>query len=306
MRNVRVHAENSQTKTLSIHRCMHVSRVRARHEVWLKCEPLRFFSRFFARSFSGCLEPSDGSSDTFRLATTTSMRDSGLLDVLIEDFEAVNGFEVEYVAVGTGAALQLGRAGDVDALIVHAPDQEQAFIDDGYATKRTPIAHNAFVLLSPTVLNGSVYDAFEAIAEQEHCFVSRGDNSGTHAKEQAIWRHSTKHETLPSLKIQTVFIPPGRGISPSARAWVRRSTWRMRKTAQRCPIAVQPFDFRTPSIWNGTNLGTTSCSIPYAYLIVEPANSTAAQRFGDYLLNEGKSIIASYTINGDHPFFVDS
>ena len=69
------------------------------------------------------------------------MRDSGLLDVLIEDFEALNGIEVEYVAVGTGAALQLGRAGDVGALIVHAPDQEQAFIDDGYATKRTPIAH---------------------------------------------------------------------------------------------------------------------------------------------------------------------
>ena len=122
------------------------------------------FTLLLLAPLSGCLEPSDGSSDAFRLATTTSMRDSGLLDVLIEDFEALNGIEVEYVAVGTGAALQLGRAGDVDALIVHAPDQEQAFIDDGYATKRTPIAHNAFVLLSPTVLNGSVYDAFESLS----------------------------------------------------------------------------------------------------------------------------------------------
>ena len=118
-----------------------------------------------------------------------------VFDVLIEDFEALNGIEVEYVAVGTGAALQLGRAGDVDALIVHAPDQEQAFIDDGYATKRTPIAHNAFVLLSPTVLNGSVYGAFEAIAEQEHCFVSRGQLR--HARKGAGHLASPQRNTKP-------------------------------------------------------------------------------------------------------------
>ena len=66
--------------------------------------------------------------DSFRLGTTTSMRDSGLLDVLIEDFERLHDIDVEYVAVGTGAALELGRNGDVDALIVHAPDQEAKFI----------------------------------------------------------------------------------------------------------------------------------------------------------------------------------
>ena len=264
------------------------------------------FTLVLLAPLSGCFEPSDASSDAFRLATTTSMRDSGLLDVLIEDFEALNGIEVEYVAVGTGAALQLGRAGDVDALIVHAPGQEQAFIDDGYATKRTPIAHNAFVLLSPTVLNGSVYDAFEGIAEQEHCFVSRGDNSGTHAKEQAIWRHLNETRNLPLVEDSNGVHPPGAwyfSIGQGMGAAINMAhekdcaTLSDRGTALRFQntIDLERYEFGDDVMLN-----------PYAYLIVESANSTAAQRFGDYLVNEGKSIIASYTINGDHPFFVDS
>ena len=130
------------------------------------------------------------------------------MDVLIEDFEALNSIDVEYVAVGTGAACS-SVVGDVDALAVHAPDQEQAFIDDGYATKRTPIAHNAFVLLSPTVLNGSVYGAFEGIAEQEHCFVS-GDNPAREG--QAIWRHLNETRSLTLVEDSNGVHPPGRGI----------------------------------------------------------------------------------------------
>ena len=81
---------------------------------------------------TGCLQTST-SEASFRLATTTSMRDSGLLDVLVSEFETLHDVDVEYVAVGTGAALQLGMTGDVDALIVHAPQQEMNFIEDGYA-----------------------------------------------------------------------------------------------------------------------------------------------------------------------------
>lgn len=127
------------------------------------------------------------------LATTTSTYDSGLLDYLLPAFEEETGIKVEVVAVGTGQALEMGRNGDADVLLVHAPDQEEAFVGMGYGVDREPVMYNDFVIVGPEedpagiagMTDGAA--AFARIAAAEAPFVSRGDNSGTHMKERRIW-----------------------------------------------------------------------------------------------------------------------
>ena len=133
----------------------------------------------------GCVTPDE---DRMILATTTSMRDSGLLNVLLPAFTNATGHDVDVVAVGTGAALNLGRSGDADVLIVHAPEAEAAFLEEGHGTSRTVFAWNTFVLLTPEPMNGTLFDVLDTVVEEERCFVSRGDASGTHMKEQALWQ----------------------------------------------------------------------------------------------------------------------
>jgi len=138
--------------------------------------------------------------DALTLATTTSTRDSGLLDALIPLFESETGIKVKVIAVGSGQALEMGRRGDADILLTHAPKAEKEFVANGYGTKRTLIMHNDFVIVGPTdgSTNGSVNainegsnsaaKAFKEIAASEAKFVSRGDDSGTHRKEMALWQ----------------------------------------------------------------------------------------------------------------------
>ena len=127
------------------------------------------------------------------LATTTSTYDSGLLDAILPDFEQKTGIKVDVVAVGTGQALKLGQAKDADVLLVHAKSREEQFVADGYAPYRKDVMYNDFVILGPADdpagIRGmtSAADAFRKIAESQSTFVSRGDNSGTHMKEMAIW-----------------------------------------------------------------------------------------------------------------------
>lgn len=256
--------------------------------------------------FSGCLAPANEDSTTFRLATTTSMRDSGLLDLLTEEFETMYGLDVEYVAVGTGAALQLGRSGDVDALIVHAPQQEMNFIAEGYGLERIPVAYNAFVLLSPIHLEGSIFDAFETVAENEHCFVSRGDDSGTHAKEQAIWNHLNSTTGLELVEDSNGLHPSGAwyfSIGQGMGAAINMAhekeciTLSDRGTALQFQpqIDLQRYEFNDDIVDN-----------PYSYMIVTSSNHTTAHHFQTYLQSAGQSTIANYTINGDAAFFVYS
>lgn len=128
-----------------------------------------------------------------KLATTTSTENSGLLDELIPAFEKECGCIVDVIAVGTGKALQLGRQGDVDVVLVHAPKAEEKFVAEGYGLKRHPLMHNDFVIIGPksdpakSKEASSAADAFKRIAEKDATFVSRGDNSGTNKKEQQIW-----------------------------------------------------------------------------------------------------------------------
>lgn len=122
------------------------------------------------------------------IATTTSVENSGLLSYILPVFEEETGYKVNVVAVGTGAALELGRNGDVDALLVHAKDKELEFVEDGFGEKRADIMYNDFIFIGPEVIDQAPLDkAFQYMIDNNMPFFSRGDNSGTHMKELSLW-----------------------------------------------------------------------------------------------------------------------
>ena len=129
-----------------------------------------------------------------RLATTTSTDNSGLLAALLPQFEKQAGVKVHVIAVGTGKALRMGRDGDVDLVLVHAPAAEKAFVDAGYGVDRRHVMYNDFVLVGPAAdpagiaKSGDANMALERIAAKNALFVSRGDDSGTHKKERNLWQ----------------------------------------------------------------------------------------------------------------------
>ncbi|MBE9523812.1 MAG: substrate-binding domain-containing protein [Chloroflexi bacterium] len=130
------------------------------------------------------------------LATTTSTYDSGLLDVLMPIFEAETGYEVKVIAVGTGKALTMGREGNADLLLVHAPPDEEIFMAEGYGNLRLLVMHNDFIFVGPSTDPARIYPVIEPseivarIAENQGVFISRGDDSGTHKKEMQFWEQA--------------------------------------------------------------------------------------------------------------------
>jgi tungstate transport system substrate-binding protein len=128
------------------------------------------------------------------LATTTSTRDAGLLDSLLPVFERATGYRVKVIAVGSGQALEMGRRGDADVVLAHAPEAERTLADSGYFLRRRLVMHNDFLLVGPADdpagLRGmsDAALAFQRIAARNAAFVSRGDQSGTHMLEQKLWR----------------------------------------------------------------------------------------------------------------------
>ena len=128
------------------------------------------------------------------LATTTSTQDSGLLDYLLPDFEAQAGVPVDVIAVGSGQALKLGEDGNADVLLVHSRAKEDEFMAAGHGVRREDVMYNDFVILGPESdpagIKGitSAAEAFKKLAEMQSTFISRGDESGTHTKELAIWK----------------------------------------------------------------------------------------------------------------------
>ncbi len=140
----------------------------------------------------GC-QAKNSPQSTVRLATTTSVQDTGLLDVLTDAFQKDGKYTLKAIAVGSGQAMQLGMTGEADILWVHSPDDEKQFIDGGYGTDRTTFMHNDFVILGPAADPARVKgvkkaaDAFKKIAVAKALFISRGDKSGTHKKELKIW-----------------------------------------------------------------------------------------------------------------------
>lgn len=128
------------------------------------------------------------------LATTTSTQDSGLLDVLNPLFEKKTGYFVKTISVGSGQALAMGQKGEADVLLVHSPDAEKKLMADGFGVDRLLVMHNDFIVLGPSADPAGIKgvkttpEAFKKIASAGAIFLSRGDNSGTHAKEKGIWK----------------------------------------------------------------------------------------------------------------------
>ena len=131
---------------------------------------------------------------TLRMATTTSTDNSGLLGVLLPAFEKETGYKVHVIAVGTGKALRMGKDGDVDLVLVHAPGAEKAFVEKGHGVDRRGVMYNDFVIVGPAGdpagITGSTdaTDALERISGKRALFISRGDDSGTHKKELGLWQ----------------------------------------------------------------------------------------------------------------------
>lgn len=132
-----------------------------------------------------------------RLATTTSTQDSGLLDMLIPAFEKEYPVKVDVIAVGTGQALKLGEDGNADVLLVHDPEREKAFMEAGFGVRREEVMVNDFVLVGPAEdpadvkHASSIVNAFQRIAQRKALFISRGDSSGTHARELNLWKEAS-------------------------------------------------------------------------------------------------------------------
>ncbi|MBN2079997.1 MAG: substrate-binding domain-containing protein [Spirochaetes bacterium] len=149
-------------------------------------------------------------------ATTTSTQDTGLLDELIPVFEKAHGYRVKTIAVGSGQAMAMGERGEADLLLVHSKDAEERFIQKGYGVNRRIVMHNDFVILGPKKdpagIRGmaSAPGAFRKIAASKSLFVSRGDKSGTHVKEQKLWQKT--------------------GLNPEKQAWYQQTGLGMGQT----------------------------------------------------------------------------
>ena len=145
---------------------------------------------------TGLAEPSAAVSITVILATTTSLQDSGLLDVLVPMFEKRTGLTVKTISVGTGQALALAARGEADVTLAHAPALERKYVDEGRLLRRRLVMYNDFVIIGPpedpAAIRGlhQAVDAMRRIAVSRSRFVSRGDRSGTHTIEIALWQQA--------------------------------------------------------------------------------------------------------------------
>ena len=153
-----------------------------------------------APKYEGEIPAATEETKAIRLSTTTSVKDSGLWGVLEPAFEQKYGYELDIASAGTGKAIQAAKDGNADLILVHSKSQEEAFVEagfarvvDGFESERISFLYNYFVLCGPSadpagvILLPTVKEAFAAIAAGEHPFISRGDNSGTHTKELALW-----------------------------------------------------------------------------------------------------------------------
>lgn len=219
------------------------------------------------------------------LATTTSVRDAGLLEFLLPRFERESRQAVKVIAVGSGQAMELGRRGEADILIVHDPAAELEFMAQGYGSARFPLAHNEFAIVGPpgdpAGIRGasSAVRAFQAIAGSRVKFVSRGDRSGTQAKEFVLWRLAG---IAPNAKTDPWYVESGQGmgatlqIANEVRAYTLTDigTYLTHASPLELAILVE---------------GDTLLRNPYHIILIDPrrfswVDSAGAARLKDYLL----------------------
>lgn len=157
----------------------------------IKCIALTLL--FIVSVSSGLFSEDKGDGKSLMMATTTSTNDTGLLDYLAPEFKKDTGIELKWASEGTGKALQMGKDCNVDVLLVHDPDAEKKFIDEGFGLNRTELMYNDFVIIGPKddpakIKKMSVVKALKAISDKKANFTSRGDKSGTHMLEQRLWK----------------------------------------------------------------------------------------------------------------------
>jgi tungstate transport system substrate-binding protein len=240
-----------------------------------------------------------------RLATTTSTENSGLLAELLPPFEQRHNVIIDVIAVGTGQALELGRNGDVDMVMVHAPGLEREFVDQGYGVERVGFMYNDFVILGPAAdpagIAGSesATQAFQRVAAEQAPFISRGDNSGTHTKERGIWAEA---DVDPA---GAWYREAGQGMgavitiadNEQAYTLADRGTF----LAYRSDIDLAVVVEGDPILFN-----------PYAMIAVNPerhphVQRDLAQELIDFIVSEeGQQIIGSYRVSGEQLFTPDA
>jgi tungstate transport system substrate-binding protein len=237
--------------------------------------------------------------------STTSTANSGLYEHLLPLFEKASGIKVNVVAVGTGQAIRNATNCDADVLLVHAKSAEEQFVRDGYGIKRFDLMYNDFVIVGrpddPAAITGieKASDAFKQIAQSATLFASRGDNSGTHKKELALWSDAGIDPSGSSGKWyretgsgmgSTLNI----GVGMGAYVMTDRATWISFKNKGNFKIAVQ---------------GDQALFNQYGVILVNPercprVNAKPAQQFIDWLLSpDGQTAIAAHKIGGKQLFF---
>ncbi len=225
-----------------------------------------------------------GGSDTLILATTTSTENSGLLDELVPIFEDESGLSVKVIAVGSGAALVLGERGDADVLLVHAPGAEQALVAAGHGVERARVMFNDFVLVGPPSDAASIAGGVDAVSALQSieghaaAFVSRGDDSGTHQRERALWAAAS----LPVPASAGWYAETGQGMGATltvaaetqAYALSDRATWLVVADASVLPIHVEG-DARLRNVYHVIVVNPT---------MNDDVNSDGARKFRAFLL----------------------
>ena len=238
------------------------------------------------------------------LATTTSTQDSGLLDQLLPQFEQKYRVDVDVIAVGTGEALALGKAGDADVVLVHARAKEEAFVAEGHGITRYDVMCNDFLLVGPAddpvaVRGLPIVEALANIAQAQFLFLSRGDESGTHTREQQLWEKA--------------------GIVPTG-AWYQRVGQGMGATlsmtqeqlgytlSDRATFAKQSAHLPDLAILVEGDVGLLN---PYSVIAVNPdlhprVNHQSAEQFVQWLISPETLIaIEAYEIGGQPAFFTN-
>lgn len=238
------------------------------------------------------------------VASTTSTEQSGLFAHLLPVFRAATGIEVKVVALGTGQALDVGRRGDADVVLVHDQAAEEEFVVEGFGVKRVPVMYNDFVVVGPAgdparVAGRDVLEALRRIAAAKAPFVSRGDRSGTHAAELRYWREA-------GLDLAAIrgdwYREIGQGMGPAlnassaanAHVLADRATWLSFRNRGQLKVLVE---------------GDARLFNQYGVILVDPrrhphVKAEAGQRFVDWLASPaGQQAIAAYRIGGEQLFF---
>jgi tungstate transport system substrate-binding protein len=239
------------------------------------------------------------SSPDMILATTTSTRDTGLLDVLIPMFQTQTGYKVKTVAVGSGAAIALGQTGNADVLLVHSPTDELKFMESGYGINRLLVMHNDFVIVGPPSDPAGIKDmksateAMKKIADSKSTFVSRGDKSGTNAWELTVWAKLGDNVSGESWYIST-----GQGMGATLIVADQKNGYTI---SDRGTFVAFQKSLSLVIDVDGTQVDPTMINV-YHVIQVNPAkfpkvNAAGAKAFSDFMVAPAtQQVIASYGV----------